>query len=68
MSDYLFAHPSFLSGASRTLDLGGVFDEYNEDVTPAEADARALKSDWAAVGGDIVGAMNSTSKDLSEEK
>jgi len=56
MSDYLFAHQSLLSGFARTLDLGGTFDVYNESPSPAIADARALFSDWLAVGRDIFGA------------
>jgi hypothetical protein len=57
VSDFLFAHPSFLSGAGRVLDLGGVFDGYNESLTPAQADERALRSDWRAVGEDLSEAM-----------
>ena len=34
MSNYLFATPSFLSGAARTLDLWGTFDGYNESLDP----------------------------------
>jgi len=50
VSDYLFAHPSFLSGAGRVLDLGGTFDGYNESPSPAEADRLAMRADWKAVG------------------
>ncbi len=50
MSDYLFAHPSFLSDAGRVLDLGGTFDGYNESPSPAEADRLAMRADWKAVG------------------
>ncbi len=50
MSDYLFATPSFLSGAARALDLGGFFDGYNISPTGQIANARGLTSDWIAVG------------------
>ena len=56
MTDYLFASPSFLSGMARTLDLGGAFDTYNESPSPGVADARALFSDFLAVGRDLVNA------------
>lgn len=50
--------PSFLAGLSRTLDIGGQFDQI-----PAtggyNADARALADDWRAVGSDLLAAMNS---------
>lgn len=67
MSDYLFAHPSFLSGAARVIDLGGVFDAYNESTTPAEADARASLSDWLGVGGDLQLAMRSAPHQPAED-
>jgi hypothetical protein len=52
-SDFLFAQPSFASGAARVLDLWGRFDEYNISATPEEADAAAIASDWIIVGQDI---------------
>ena len=52
-SGFLYADPSFLSGASRTLDLFGVYDAYNASQTPQEADARALAADWIVTGQDI---------------
>jgi hypothetical protein len=52
-TDFLFAPPSFLSGASRVLDLFGLFDSYNESKDGKEADAKAIYADWAMVGQDI---------------
>jgi hypothetical protein len=52
-SDFLFAQPSFASGAARNLDLWGQFDEYNRSETPAEADAKAIAADWLVIGQDI---------------
>jgi len=54
MSDFLFATPSFLSGMARVLDIGGVFDEYNQSPTPAYADSVAILNDFRAVGGDLL--------------
>lgn len=49
--------PSWLSGAARTLDVAGQFDEYNESSNEAAADAKALFADWRAVGDSLVSAM-----------
>jgi hypothetical protein len=65
-SDFLFAHPSVLSGIGRVLDLGGVFDDYNVSETPMEADARALRADWAAVGKDLIDAMRAAEPQVAQ--
>jgi hypothetical protein len=52
-TDFLFAQPSFGSGAARVFDLCGQFDEYNRSETPAEADAKAIAADWLVIGQDI---------------
>ena len=56
-SDFLFAQPSFASGAARVLDLWGQFDVYNVSATPTEADANAIAADWFVVGQDILDAV-----------
>ena len=50
----LFANPSLAEGMSRVFDLLGNHDIYNEDLTPIEADAKALYSDWASVGDHLI--------------
>ena len=55
--DFLFATPSWLSGAARSLDLMEQFDEYNESPTEDAADAQALLCDWRAVGDALRDAM-----------
>jgi hypothetical protein len=57
-SGFLFAEPSFLSGAARSLDLFGLFDAYNISKTTREADALALASDWIITGQDLQGAID----------
>jgi|HubBroStandDraft_4_1064222.scaffolds.fasta_scaffold872242_1 hypothetical protein len=52
-SDFLFADPSFVSGAARLLDLYCLFDSYNTSRSGAEADYKALLADWRVVGQDI---------------
>jgi hypothetical protein len=56
-TDFLFAQPSFGSGAARSLDLWGTFDDYNRSDNPAEADAKAIAADWRVVGQDIYDAI-----------
>lgn len=58
-SDFLFASPSFLTGAGRVLDLGGALEHYSYNIsrTPEEADALAIANDWAVVGQDLGHAM-----------
>ena len=56
-SDFLFAKPSFISGAARVLDLYGIYDVYNATSTEREADYKALVSDWHMVGQDIFDAI-----------
>jgi hypothetical protein len=52
-SDFLFARPSFASGAASTIDLWGQLVDYNSCANPSEADANAILADWSVVGQDI---------------
>lgn len=65
--DFLFSNPSWLSGASRSLDLGGQFDEYNESATGDEADAKALFVDWRAVGQSLLDAVMGIRREQEEQ-
>ena len=56
-SDFLFARPSFLEGVARIFDLGDTMNEYNVSDTGHEADADAIRMDWAAIGQDIGDSM-----------
>ena len=58
MSDFLFARPSVLEGAARTIDLFGVLQAYNTSETPAEADARAFAADVASLREDFKAAWS----------
>lgn len=59
-TDFLFARPSFGSGVARVLDLYGTFDAYNSSTSEAEADYRAIASDWCVVGRDLDEAFEQT--------
>ncbi|MDR3210332.1 MAG: hypothetical protein LBU79_00240 [Planctomycetota bacterium] len=49
----LFSRPSFLEGMARVIDMGGGLNIYNTSGSGAEADSRAIASDWKAIGDDI---------------
>jgi len=50
---YLMATPSFLTGMASAMNLAGNFYRFNFSRTDAEADVRALRSDFNAVGNDL---------------
>jgi len=52
-STYLFSRPSFLKGMGRVLDMGGTINIYNTSNSEVEADKKALKNDWYAIGNDF---------------
>lgn len=64
-SDFLFAMPSFTRGVGSVVDLAGTAEEgnYNLSRTPAEADMKALASDWLVTGRDIDRAIRATKPD-----
>lgn len=61
-SGRLFASPSLVEGISRSFNIFGNQDIYNEDLTPEEADAKALYSDWASVGDHLILAAEESAK------
>jgi hypothetical protein len=56
-TDFLYARPSFLEGVARLMDFGNALNDYNRSDRPQEADERALRADWYAVGDDLRAAM-----------
>ena len=55
-SDFLRRRPSFLTGFASIFDFAGNLHRYEYDSGP-DADARALASDWQAIGDDLWIAM-----------
>jgi hypothetical protein len=49
----LFASPSFWVGFGQSLDVGNTMFEYNQSLSPKQADSLALRGDWRAVGNDF---------------
>jgi len=66
-TDFLFASPSFLTGAGRVMDLGAALEFFNYDLsaTPEEADARAIANDWQVVGQDLASAMETVKEETT---
>jgi hypothetical protein len=59
---FLFANPSFIHGVASVIDIGATLVEYNSSNTQQEADARAIASDWAITGKDILSAAKEIEK------
>ncbi len=67
-TDMLYASPSFMGGIAATLDMGGTLSVYNDSESPELADAKALASDWFAVGEDMRGAMGTFEREHGKKK
>jgi len=65
-TDFLFAQPSFGSGAARIVDMWGVFDDYNRSETPVQADEKAIAADWIIVGQDLHDALESQQEEAEK--
>ena len=52
-SDYIFVTPSFLMGMGSVLNIAGNYFSFAQASSPAEADYRAIESDWGVIGLDI---------------
>lgn len=63
LTTFLFARPSFLGGMARALDLGNTLNEYNQSLSPEEADTLALRSDFRAVGRDFRAAIDQVTRE-----
>lgn len=67
-SDFLFARPSFSEGVARLVDFGGTLNTYNKSKNGAEADAKAMRSDWNVVGKDMKKAVTEFETKHSHKK
>lgn len=56
-TDFLTGRAGLLEGAGRLFDFAGSMNTYNGSSTPEEADAKALRQDFAMVGKDLRGAI-----------
>ncbi len=53
IANRLFAGHSFMEGMGRLLDLDSTMQKYNTSKNDSEADMKALRNDWRAVGDDL---------------
>jgi hypothetical protein len=53
----LFARPSLIEGLARIMDFGHTLNTYNYSHSGEEADIKALRKDWQAVGIDLESAL-----------
>lgn len=65
---FLFSDPSFVSGLGSVLDIGGGFLVYNTSRNGSEADERAIASDWAIVGKDLLTAVKALGTQAKQAK
>ncbi|MBA2442384.1 MAG: hypothetical protein H0V53_08270 [Rubrobacter sp.] len=65
-SDFSFAMPGFLSGIASVLDISGNLRWYDYGGDGAEADFKALYSDYRIVGQDIEEAMRTYERQYTE--
>jgi len=61
-TDFLFPDQDMITGISSILDIFNPETPYNYSKTGEEADIKAIAHDWAAIGEDIYGAINSQKK------
>ena len=58
-TDFLVPESSFLTGIGSLMNFSRDYYQYNQSSSPAQADERALKNDFAMVGQDLRHAMES---------
>ena len=64
-SSLLFVKASFFRGMSRAIAPFGRIVSCNYSSSPKEADARAIRSDWRAVGKDMLMALRRHADEVS---
>ena len=67
-NDFLRARLSFLEGMAHIFDFGGTLNAYNDRrFTGPDADAEAIRSDWAAIGQDMRAAIGAFEAELEAD-
>jgi hypothetical protein len=66
--DYIFTRPSFLGGVARAIDISGELgrEAVKLSRTPAEADMRALASDFRVTNRDLHKALETLTADAAK--
>ncbi len=66
-TDFLTAPSTPLTGIGTILNIRGNYYEYNESVTPQQADAWAISQDWGMVFQDLNRASITGLKELARD-
>lgn len=66
-TDFLVATPSYLTGAGTVINIGGNYYRYNRSATPAQADARAIRQDFAMIGQDVHDVIETLENEKSKQ-
>jgi hypothetical protein len=67
-TDFLFPRHSFIVGAGSILSIFDAYLDFNYSKTSAEADRKALESDFGTIGKDIFIAIHKTKDARSNSK
>ena len=60
---FLTSDSSLFTGMATAVSIGGNFYGFNSSKTPAEADAKAMASDWGMTGNDVAVVLAEASPD-----
>lgn len=63
---FSFFERGFLTGLASVMDISGSMVRHNASQSGAEADARALASDWAMIGHDFFNIINSLDEEAED--
>ncbi len=64
----LYPMPSFIDGFARAIDLGGTLNRYNSSSSDAEADMKAIKSDWDNILFDLKNAYEMEKREWAKNE
>lgn len=63
-SNFMSQKPNLISGISRVMDLGCTYNTFYIHDNSYKADKKMLKSDWTAIGADILFTLNKISSEI----
>ena len=66
-TDFLVADSSYLIGAGTVFNIRGNYYRFNRSVSSAQADARAIRQDFAMIGQDIHDVAANLEKEESKQ-
>lgn len=67
-TDFLVGRPSFADGLGRIMDFSGAMNVYNRSRNGAEADAKALRSDFEMIGADLRVALEQVARESGQAR